>query len=155
MAQSSPLLDLKLTPHRALSRKGFIILMAVVAGICGLNAIRFAFVDAWPVVFFLLLDVALVYGAFKLSYWSGRRYERLRLEPAALTVEQVDPAGRARTVAFDPYWVRVEHERPSDIEDHLRLVSHGKRLEIGSFLAPVERDEVREMLEDGLAQLRR
>lgn len=141
-------------PNRSLGPQGFRILMAAVALVCGVNAVRFAWLGAWPVVAFLLLDILLVWGAFKLSYRAGRAFEEVRLDDQALTVRQVSHHGRERLHAFNPHWVRVDLDRPNELDCHLRLRSHGQALEIGHFLAPFEREDVRVEIERGLARCR-
>ncbi len=147
-----PTLDLRLTPHRSLGPKGFRILMLVFAGVCGLAALRFLALGAWPVFLFMLLDVALIYGAFRLNYRDGRRFEQVTLTPDQLTVRKVAPGGQERSAAFNPYWVRVELD-PAD--QHLALRLHGQRETVGQFLSPDERVEVKAEIERGLDAVRR
>ncbi len=148
--QQTRALDLTLYPHRSLGPQGFKVLIGTVALVCGMNALRFMLVRAWPVAFFLLLDVALVYWAFKASYRAGKRYERLTIEKGELCVAQVSPAGERREHVFDAHWVRVMVEQVNQMQNRLLLVSHGRRLEIGSFLAPFERNDVKQEIDRAL-----
>lgn len=147
-----PTMDLRLTPHRSLGPKGFRILMLLVAGVCGLGALRFLALGAWPVFVFMLLDVALIYGAFRLSYRDGRRFEQVTLTPDLLTVRKVAPDGAESHSDFNPYWVRVELDQ-SDKKLALRL--HSQRVAVGQFLSPDERAEVKAEIERGLDAVRR
>ncbi|QCI79642.1 DUF2244 domain-containing protein [Hankyongella ginsenosidimutans] len=147
-----PTMDLRLTPHRSLGPQGFRILMLVFAGVCGLGALRFLALGAWPVFLFMLLDVALIYGAFRLNYRDGRRFEQVTLTPDLLTVRKVTPGGQESRAAFNPYWVRVELD---EADRQLALRLHGQRVAVGQFLSPDERVEVKAEIERGLDAVRR
>ena len=62
-----------LTPHRSLSRKGFLALMLVAGGISLVTGTTFLLAGAWPVFGFCGLDVLLLYWALKLSYRRRKR----------------------------------------------------------------------------------
>ena len=57
-----------ITPHRSLSAKGFVLVMALVGGMSFIGGMFFFWMGAWPVIGFLGLDVALVYWAFRANY---------------------------------------------------------------------------------------
>jgi uncharacterized membrane protein len=153
MAQA-PVLELTLSPHRSLGPGGFKLLIGAVALVCGINALRFLALKAWPVALFLALDVALVYWAFKANYRSGRAYEKLTIAQGELRVAQVSPLGVRREHVFNAHWVQVILEQINQVQNRLLLVMHGRKLEIGSFLAPFERDDVKAEIERGLRQAR-
>lgn len=138
--------DAVVTPHRSLSRKGFIIVMSLVAGVNFAAGLLFLLHGAWPVFGFCGLDVALVYWAFRANYRAARAHETVQMSDDELRVRRVDRKGRARAWSFQPYWVRLElHEYP-DESTELFLVSHGKALEVAHVLSPAERlDFAREL----------
>ena len=146
-----PLLDLVLRPHRSLSPAGFWAIMAVIAAFSFFGGIVFWLAGAWPVIGFLGVDVILVYIAFKASYAGGRDSERVRLSPAALTVERVDPWGRRKDFTLPPHWLRVDLDED---QNRLSLSSHGRSLTIAAFLPPSERAEVAGAIRTALARLR-
>ncbi len=147
-------LDLTLYPHRSLGPYGFRTLMLVVGLICGVNALRFLALRAWPVALFLLVDILLVYLAFRANYRAGRRYEKLTIDGGTLRVSQVSPQGERTEHMFDAHWVRVLLEQINQVQTRLLLVSRDRRLEIGTFLAPFEREDVKMEIERGLARSR-
>ena len=148
------LFDAVLTPHRSLSPRGFLILMLLVCGISFAAGVAFYLAGAWPVIGFLGLDVLLIYGAFKLSYRSGRMHESLRLTRGALVVERVEVTGEARSWRFQPTWLQVLIDDPPGHESHLTLRSHGRNLVIGDFLTPEERLDLAKALREALSRLR-
>jgi uncharacterized membrane protein len=143
-----------LRPHRSLGKRGFAILMGVVVAVSLLAGLRFWFIGAWPVSGFFVLDVALLWGAFKLNNYAARRFEAVELREDALVIRQVDARGRVRAVRFQPYWVRVERPDPELIGSQLVLSSHGRSLAVGSFLPMEERLAFADALGDALRRLR-
>lgn len=137
--------DLVLRPNMSLSRRGFFWLMVFFTVISMIVGGYFWSLGAWPVFGFFGLDVALLYGAFRLNYRYGKRYETLSMAEEKLVFSQVTALGTARQWEFDPYWVRVSLERfGAQGEDigALILSSHGKYVSVGAFLAPEERESL-------------
>jgi uncharacterized membrane protein len=154
LAAAPVYLSLRMFPHRSLTRPQLFALIGVVSLICGLGALRFAAIGAWPVVAFMLLDVALLSGAFWLNNRSARRFEEVRIEQDALTVRRVDVNQRERRWNFNPLWVRVGVERLPDSDTRLTLAAQGATLEIGRDISAAERLEVADEISAGLARYR-
>jgi len=148
------LFDAVLYPNRSLSRRGFRILMTAMAVICFGAGIVFWLVGAWPVFGFLGLDVLLIYLAFRASYRSGRLSETVQLSRERLRVARYSPNGKVQAWEFQPYWLRVDVEKPEEPDSRLTLSSHGRRLIIGAFLSPEERLEFAQALRDALRRCR-
>lgn len=146
--------DLRLTPNRSLDRRHARWLMIAVAGVFMLGGVRLLVLGAWPVIPFMVADVALLGWALRASYRSGRAYEMLRLDDEALTVRKVTQAGTERRFRFEPFGTRVELERVSDLENHLWLASRDLRVAIGGCLSPGEREEIHAVIASGLARCR-
>lgn len=144
-----------LHPHRSLSPRGFLILMALIGGVSFVVGMAFAMMGAWPVLGFFGLDAALIYVAFKLNYRSGRLYETLKLSPEALTLTRVYPSGRRENFEFNPYWARVRltTDRP-DGRTSMRLVAQGREVLFGQFLTDDERRDFADALTGALLQSR-
>ncbi|HJU19559.1 MAG TPA: DUF2244 domain-containing protein [Stellaceae bacterium] len=143
-----------LLPHRSLPPAGFRVLMLVLGLSSFAVGVGFIAIGAWPVVGFCGLDVALVYGAFRLNYRAARRRETLRLAGDAFTVERVGVYGDRRIWRFQPFWLRVILEEHADESNRLTLASHGRSLVIGDFLAPAVRRELAGALREALRRWR-
>ena len=129
-----------LTPHRSLTGAGFLVLMALVAGIAFVSGVVFFMVGAWPVIGFLGLDVALVYWAFRANYLAAAAYEEVTVTPSELRVKQVSHRGEVAEWSLNPVWVRLERETHEEYGlIRLFLVSRGKRLAVANFLGPAEK----------------
>jgi len=146
--------DIVLYPNRSLGRVGFAVLMGGVVLVSAAVGAGFMMVGAWPVTGFLGLDVLLIYGAFRLHDRESRRAEFVRLDRDGLTVRRLEPDGTSRSWHFEPYWLRVSIEAVGRHDRRLVLRSHGRQLEIGTFLTPDEREELARALESALREHR-
>jgi uncharacterized membrane protein len=142
--------DAVLKPHRSLSPFGFLIVMALLAGVSFVAGVVFVLAGAWPVFGFFGLDVLLVYIAFRANYRAARHLERVALTMDALKVERVDIYGARSEVRFEPAWLKVEMDDPPAHDSPLVLASHGRRVAIAGFLPPEERAELAAQLRESL-----
>ena len=146
--------DAVLQPHASLTPRGFFLLMAAVGLISFCAGVSFVMAGAWPVFVFFGIDIALVYYAFKLNYRDARRYETVQLTETTLTVERVAPSGKRERWRFQPYWLQVEIEDFPASDSALTLRSHGRVVEIGSFLTADEKVDLANALRNELKKLR-
>ncbi len=130
-----------LTPHRSLSRQGFIILMAVIAGFNLAGGLFFFAIGAWPIMGFMGLDVALVWFAFRRNFADGRRAERIEITTHELVLERLSEKHPPQEQRFVRRWVQVElmEDKNRELVGALYLRFQGKRTEIASFLSAEER----------------
>jgi len=146
------LLDLTMTPNRSFDRRHARGLIVVVTAVFLLGGLRLALIGAWPVIPFMVVDIALLTWAFRASYRSGQITERLRLMPGRLTLERVDPSGGERRIDLDPDDARARLETISDQENRLWIESRTNSVSIGSFLSPSERAAIHTVVRDGLVE---
>ncbi|MGF1561388.1 MAG: DUF2244 domain-containing protein [Geminicoccaceae bacterium] len=147
-------LTIVLYPNRSLSSNGFFLLMAVIVVVSAAVGGFFLAIGAWPVTGFFGLDVLLIYWAFKQNYRQGRLTEYLKLDQDCFLVRRVQPNGKVEEWTFEPYWARVLIDEPLAHDSRLRIVSHGREVQVGAFLAPEERLDLANELRATLARLR-
>ncbi len=130
-----------LTPHRSLSREGFVILMSVIAGFNFAGGMFFYSIGAWPVMGFMGLDVVLVWWAFRSNFADARRAELIEISSHELVLRRLAERKPLQEQRFARRWVRVELEedREREFVGPLYLRFRGKRTEIASFLGARER----------------
>lgn len=139
-------MDAVITPHRSLSRRGFIILISVLTGINTLTALLFLSMRAIPVSFFLGLDVVAVIIAFIASRRAARSLERVQVTAHEVRVVRETPDG-AHTVWQSPTaFTRVALVGGEDADIQLRQSDRGvavaralTRSERRDFAAALER----------------
>ena len=148
MSESNPALPAEptlfcalLTPHRSLGGVGFVVLMSVIALVSFAGCVAFFLVGAWPVGFFFGLDALLIYVAFRVNYRAADAYEEVTVTPSELRVRKVTHQGKVSEWSLNPVWVRLERETHEEFGlMRLLLVSHGRKLAVGSFLGPNEKE---------------
>ncbi|MGH1419645.1 MAG: DUF2244 domain-containing protein [Hyphomicrobiaceae bacterium] len=145
----------RLSPHRSLSPRGFLILMTFIGVISFIAGTAFLLIGAWPVFGFFGLDVLAIYIAFKLNYRSGLAFETIELTPDLLRLTRVSPKGKVEdTVELNPYWVRVNVTSELDGRTELSLMSHGKKTVFGKCLTDEERRDFANALTGALVSAR-
>jgi uncharacterized membrane protein len=145
-----------LTPHRSMSRAGFVLVMGIAGGISFITGMVFLLAGAWPVFGFCGLDALLLYWAFRVSYDQAKAYEQVTVTPSELTVRQVSHRGRMREWTLNPLWVRLE--RVVHVEfgiERLFLISQGRRLPIAGCLGPQEKQSFATALSAALGEAKR
>jgi len=134
-----PVFEALLYPHRSLGQRGYLILIIGTALIMGLYGLTFLVLGAWPIFGFIGAEWVLFWFLFSRHFRGDRRAERLRLYHDRLVLERVDAKGRFTAMALQPYWLQVVLMRAAEADSALYLRSHGKQIEIGSFLSGPER----------------
>ncbi|HEV2678250.1 MAG TPA: DUF2244 domain-containing protein [Aliidongia sp.] len=150
----TPRYEAVLRPHRSLPPRGFFFFMLAVAGVSFVTGVGFVMMGAWPVTGFFGLDVLLLYGAFRLSYRSGRMRETIRLAGDDVTVERVSVRGEIRTWRFQAFWLRIRMIELGNRGNRLLLASHGRELAVAGFLTPEERRALAADLDAALVRYR-
>lgn len=152
-----PLFAAILTPHRSLGQGGFLAVMAAVTGLNLAAALVFSLVGAWPVLPFLGIDVALVYLAFRTNFRQARAFEEVIVTPVEIRVRKVSYHGRSREWRFNTAWTRLTQVVDEDDGQvmSLTLDSGRHKLDIATFLPPVEREGFGKALRLALAEAKR
>jgi uncharacterized membrane protein len=145
-----------LTPHRSLGSAGFIVLMAMIAAVSFAGGVAFYIVGAWPVGFFFGLDALLIYWAFRVNYRAADAYEEVTVTPSELRVKKVTHKGEVSEWSLNPLWTRLDRESHEDFGlIGLFLVSRGKRLAVGRFLGPAEKESFAAALSQAIGEAKR
>ncbi|WP_083220363.1 DUF2244 domain-containing protein [Hoeflea olei] len=148
-----PLFEAVLSPHRSLGRTGFAILMTITSAITLVHMVIFLRIGAWPIFAFFGLDLALLFGAFWLSYRSGRMREFVRMSRTDLNVRKVSPSGRTVEHSFNPFWARFNIARHDEIGiTHMLISGQGRRTDVGGFLNPDDKESFASAFQRALAR---
>ena len=145
-----------ITPHRSLGSVGFLVLMAAVGGVSFAAGIVFLILGAWPVVGFFGLDVLLIYWAFRTNYRAARAYEEVTVTASELRVRKVSHRGRVAEWSLNPLWVRLDRDTHAEFGiERLFLVSRGRKLPVGGFLSPREKESFADALAAAIGEAKR
>lgn len=142
----TPIQGIVLWPHRSLSRRGFKILMLVLAGLMFCIGLGFFLAGAWPVIGFLGLEIFVVWLAFRMNFRAARQRETLRANPQTFSIERTDPSGETEVEEMPTAWLQArlieDPEQAHTETEKLVVRSHGKEAEIGAFLHQSEKKQL-------------
>ncbi|MEH2511491.1 putative membrane protein [Nitrobacteraceae bacterium AZCC 1564] len=154
--QDAPLFSARLTPHRSLSRGGFLALMGFLTAVSFIAGFVFLLMGAWPVFGFFGLDVLIVYWAFRLNFRRAAASEDIVVTPYELRVRRVSHRGHVVEWTLNPLWVQLDKQVHEEFGiEKLYLVSRGRRLSVGSFLGPEEKASFAKALSSALQAAKR
>jgi uncharacterized membrane protein len=149
-----PIFEALLYPHRSLSQRGFFILTIGTLVIVTVYGGLFLVLGAWPIFGFLGAEWLLFWWLLRTHFRGDRRAERIRLYADRLVLQQIDPKGRVAESSFEPYWLQVVLKERGFEDPALLLRSHGRTVEIGTFLGASERRQFAEQLQSVLTRWR-
>ena len=136
-----------LRPNQSMSWRGNLIFLAGLFGLFAVTGVAFAFMGFWPVLPFAGLDLALVaYALYRVSR-SCQVREVIRIDERSVTIEK----GRRQPETSDVFqraWARLQwrHSKSRLRPNRLFVRSHGRSVEIGSFLTEEERSGLADAL---------
>jgi uncharacterized membrane protein len=155
-AAAAPLFSTRLRPHRSLTRRGIVKILALFAALQGPLGLALALDGAWPATLFLGLTWTGLAFAFVSNARSALAYEDLELSALELRYARVSPAGLRRDWRFNPLWVRLAVERHEEFGvERLDLLWRRTRVEIGACLGRGEKTQLADELASALARARR
>lgn len=145
---SGPLhMDAVLTPHRSLSRRGFLYLVPAFAAVNAIVAAYFLAQGAWPVLIFNAMDVVLLIVALRWNFHDARVVEQVRVGADCVHVMRRSPRGHLAHWVVNPFWARAA------VGAGGVHIAAGKRVVyVGAFLSPRERTDFANALRAALAK---
>ena len=144
-----------LTPHRSLGKTGFMVLMGALLFGWLASGMLFLANGAWPVFGFLGFDVLLIYIAFRLNYRAARAREEVSVSRTSLDIRKTAPSGRSEAHRFNPFWARFSVARHAEIGiTHMAVEARDKRVSLGGFLNPADRESFAAAFSRALAMAR-
>jgi uncharacterized membrane protein len=145
-----------LTPHRSLSRTGFLMLMAFLSIVSFAAGFAFLLMGAWPVLGFFGLDVLVVYWAFRINFRHARATEEISVTTSELRVRRVSHRGHVVEWVLNPLWVQLDQKVHAEFGiEKLYLVSRGRRVSVASFLGADEKASFAKALSAALQAAKR
>ena len=153
-ADGATVFEAVIVPHRSLSARGLAILIGTLAGLCGLIALRFWLIGAWPVACFGVVEIGLAAFLLRLNATRARSSELVLLSADVLRIVRTDWRGRRAECVLPVGWLNTLLEEPPGQVPRLLLVAHGVREEIAASLGEIEKRDLSKALAKALHQLR-
>lgn len=150
-----PLLDLTLWPHRSMSKRTFYKLMVMLFGAMMFPIIPFIGTQTLLLVLpFSFITLFLLFVSMLINYRSGRLYESITIWPNLIEVKRYEVNGTKKEWRANPYWIKVKlYKESQKLENYLTLIGSGREVEVGAFLAPSERLEVKRRIESIIREM--
>ena len=149
-SKNKRLYKITLYPYRSLNKKGFFLLMFVLATFSFIAGVMFMLKGAWPVFGFFGLDVLLVYIFFKINFRSGKKKEIIILTKNNLIIKIYNSEKILKTFKLDPGWLKINLIKLKNHTSKLQISSKNKSIIVGSFLRHQEKIDVIYSLEKAL-----
>jgi len=154
-AADEPFFKALLQPHRSLGRTGFLILMGSLMAGWAVTGLIFLSNGAWPVFGFFGLDVLLLYLAFRANYRAARIREEVSVSRTSLDIRKYSASGKQVAHRFNPFWARFAVSRHDVIGiTDMAVEARGRRVSVGSFLNPDDRESFARAFAGALAKAR-
>jgi uncharacterized membrane protein len=136
------LFEAVIVPHRSLSPRGLTILLGVITSLCGLTALRFWLIGAWPVIGFSVVEVGFAVWLIQLNARQARASELILLSDDALRIVRIDARGRRREQSLNAAWLNVVLEEPPGRVPRLVLAARNVREEVAAVLGEAEKRDL-------------
>ena len=148
------ILSLTIWPHRSCTRENFHFITLLTALTLLLPPLLFLKLElTFAILPFSLISIFLLYLFGEKNHHDGKLKEKLEIFPQKVILQRADPTGRIRSWSANPFWIQVNYYKNGPIENYLTLRGNGKEVEVGSFLTPKERENLKQLIEDTLHKL--
>jgi len=147
-----PRLALRLTPYKSLTPEGFVWFIGITAALISMPLLSILGTSVfWALLPFLLAAIWGIWAALKRSWRDMELYEDVTLWDDLIRIERHDPRKPPRDWEANPYWVRATlHAKGGPVPNYLTLKGGAREVELGAFLTPLERVELKDLLERNL-----
>ena len=147
-------LRMQLMPNRSLDASGTKVVFTVVA--CGFLLPIIPFIGSAigsTLTIFSGLTFYLFLTFLQKSFQTGQIFEEILISKTKVIVVHQKKNREKQTWEGNPYWTRVNIEiNNPKFKNYLTLVGKGRHIELGSFLSPDERLELRDKIQNALAK---
>ncbi len=148
------LLRMRLVPNRSLDSHGTKLVFCIVA--CGFLLPIIPFIGS-PIGITLTIFSGLTFYLFltllQKSFQQGNTFEEISISKNRITVIHQEKNKEKKAWEGNPYWTRVNLDLNNPkLKNYLTLAGKGRHIELGAFLSPGERIELRDKIQNALAK---
>ena len=153
-ASEVPSIKIRLAPNRSLDSHGTKVVFAVVA--CGFLLPIIPFIGS-PIGTTLTIFSGLTFYLFltllQRNFQQGSTFEEILISKNKIIVVHQEKNKEQMTWECNPYWTKVHLDiNNPKLKNYLTLAGKGRRIELGAFLSPDERLELRDKIQNALAK---
>tara|TARA_X000001036_G_scaffold168757_1_gene159734 strand:- start:192 stop:695 length:504 start_codon:yes stop_codon:yes gene_type:complete len=152
--RNSSILWMKLMPNRSLSSEGTLVVFIILA--IGLVI---------PIIPFLGSEIGITLTLFSgftfylflfflgKSFQSGQLYEEIWISSEKIEITHKEKNKKKLTWEGNPFWTKVIMEdKVNKVENYLTIREKGRHIELGAFLSPEERIDLKSEIQNALAK---
>ena len=148
------LLRMRLFPNRSLNKHGTKVVFGIIA--LGFLLPIIPFIGS-PVGTTLTIFSGLTFYLFLIflqkSFQQGATFEEIQISRNKIIVVHKEKNKEFITWEGNPYWTRVNVDiNNPKLKNYLTLAGKGRHIELGAFLSPSERIELRDKIQSALAK---
>lgn len=147
-------LDAVLTPNRALSQTGFVLVMTVVGLLSFGAGIAFISIGAFPVIGFFGLDALLIWLAFRYNFRSLKQATHIQVCAETVSLSHKRPGKDPIIAELPTAFTRIDLAQPDRKPSELRVSFKDQTWVIGRFLTPKERRSFKRALDAAIHSAR-
>ena len=152
--KESTFLRMRLIPNRSLDSFGTKIVFGVIA--CGFLLPIIPFIGS-PIGTTLTIFSGLTFYLFltllQKNFQQGNTFEEILISKTKIVVVHQEKNKERKTWEGNPYWTRVHVDvNNPKLKNYLTLAGKGRHIELGAFLSPDERIELRDKIKNALAR---
>ena len=149
-----PLLSLTIWPHRSCDKKTFSLILVFVGITLVLPTFLFLNIFfALSILPFSLSTILILYLVGNKNFNDACLIEQLKIYPKKIILERKEPNNTVKKWYSNPYWTKANLYNNGPVESYLTLKGNGKEVELGSFLTPEERINLKQKIDDTLFKL--
>ena len=153
-ASEVPSIKIRLAPNRSLDSHGTKVVFAVIAFGFLLPIIPFI---GSPIGTTLTIFSGLTFYLFltllQKNFQQGSTFEEILISKNKIIVVHQEKNKEQMTWECNPYWTKVHLDiNNPKLKNYLTLAGKGRRIELGAFLSPDERLELRDKIQNALAK---
>ena len=147
-------LRMRILPNRSLDTQGTKVVSAIIA--CGFLLPIIPFIGS-PVGTTLTIFSGLTFYLFltllQKNFQQGTTFEEILISKHKIIVIHKEKNKEQKTWEGNPYWTRVNVDiNNPKLKNYLTLAGKGRHIELGAFLSPDERIELRDKIQNALAK---
>ena len=153
-SEGSSLLRMRLVPNRSLDGHGTKIVSGIIA--CGFLLPIIPFIGS-PIGTTLTIFSGLTFYLFltllQKNFQAGHTFEEILISKRKIIVVHKEKNKEQKTWEGNPYWTKVDVDiHNAKLKNYLTLAGKGRHIELGAFLSPDERIELRDKIQNALAK---
>ena len=150
----APFINIRLVPNRSLNSNGTKVVFSVIA--CGFLLPIIPFIGS-PIGTTLTIFSGLTFYLFltllQKNFQQGSTFEEILISKRKIKVVHQEKNKDRLTWECNPYWTKVHLDTNNrQLKNYLTLAGKGKHIELGAFLSPDERLELRDKIQNALAK---